>query len=88
MNPTQVPFKNRESRIKMVTAILAFTTSLLCALGIVFIELFHMMHTKQQNGIVFWRAVDAVADKMVSMLNTDAHDPDPQLQQPPLDSPV
>jgi Flp pilus assembly protein TadG len=72
----------------MVTAILAFTTSLLCALSLVFIELFHMMHTKQQNGIVFWRAVDAMADKMNSMLNTEACEPDPREPQQPLDSPV
>jgi hypothetical protein len=48
----------------MVTAALAFFTSLLCAMSIAIIELFHMIHTKQLNGIVFWKAVDACVDRM------------------------
>jgi hypothetical protein len=62
----------------MVTAILAFATSLLCALSIAIIELFHMDHRKQQNMHLplFWSTADTVADTIDSLLNTDDPQPD------------
>ncbi len=69
----------------MPTAALAFFTSALCVISIAIIELFHMMHTKQQNGIVFWKATETVVDTLDAMLNSDTHDPESHQQ---LDSPV
>jgi hypothetical protein len=62
----------------MVTAILAFATSLLCALSIAIIELFHMDHTKQQNKSLppFWSAVDTVDDTIDSLLVAEDPKPD------------
>ncbi len=65
----------------MVTPILAFLTSFLCAACIAIIELFHMDHMKQPNGILFWRTVDACIDKFTPLSKDDVNDPG-------LDSPV
>jgi hypothetical protein len=71
----------------MLSVSFVFFTSLLCALSIVFIELFHMIHTKQQNGIVVWKVAESVADTLDSMLNADASELDTETDQT-LDSPV
>jgi hypothetical protein len=60
-HPTSLPFL-LEVHQEMVTALLAFLTSSLCMFCLIIIEFFHMEHMKQENGIVFLKAVDALVD--------------------------
>jgi hypothetical protein len=56
----------------MLITTLAFLTSFLCAACIATIELFHIVYTKQQNGIIFWKAMDTFVDAIEPELEPES----------------
>lgn len=59
-------------KFKMVAFMFAFLTSFLCAACIATIELFHIVYTKQQNGIIFWKAMDTLVDAIEPELEPES----------------
>lgn len=55
----------------MVAFCLSFLSGLLCTCITMAIELFHIVYTKQVNGIVFWKAIETTESHLEPLLLAD-----------------